>query len=142
MKKINKMKKSKLLAMAVVLLLSSVMSYTPKAEAADIPYASPWAMLYRTPEYQNKYGMVWWQKLGKKQGGDISVRSYYTYGSSVSVEHKYKASNGKTKTVKKTDSSPHDNSTVECFAGGSGKGISTKFYAGAYGINFNKTVKY
>lgn len=142
MNKINKMKKSKLLALAVVLLLSSVMSYTPKAEAANIPYASPWGILYRKPEWQNNYGRVWWQTVGYKNGGNIALESYYTYGSSVSVEHKYKDSDGKYKTVKKVDSSYHDGSAVECVAGGRGKGKYTKFYAGAYGVTFKLTKNY
>ncbi len=79
--------------------------------------------------------------MGNKNGGNIALESYYTYGSSVSVEHKYKTSNGKYKTVKKTDSSYHDGSAVECVAGGSGAGISTTFHAGAYGVSFDKDSK-
>ncbi len=102
---------------------------------------NPWGILYRTPEFQNKYGRLWWQKLGKQQGGNISIDSYYTYGSAASVEHIYKRK-GKIIKAKKTDSSMYGDSNAECFEGKSGEGLSTKFHAGAYGINFNKEVIY
>lgn len=141
MNKTCKLKKRWLAGLMAALLLSSILSYVPKAEAANVPYSSPWGVLYRTPEYQSKYGRVWWQKLGKKQGGNIAIDNYYSYGSAVSVVHQYKY-NGKTKKVKETGSSLYWGSTAECIAGGRGAGISTVFHAGAYGINFNKTVKY
>lgn len=136
-----KWKNRVLAGLMAVTLLSGVFSYAPKVQAKNNPYASPWGILYRTPEGQNKYGRWWWQKLGKQQGGNISIDSYYTYGSAASVEHIYKH-NGKRQRLKETDSSMYGDSNVECFAGKPGKGISTTFHAGAYGINFDKKIVY